>query len=142
MVYFAKVRLVEQFTELLQAYRRFHLHRVEDAAENNDLVEASSVAWHTFRAAFKNQAALTEAYLLEQDERTILGDVSVWIDQSAPAGYSQAGGSTNMRRESIAGMDACSDRLMQLTSERPDANVAASWPYIERVKYDPDQDTS
>ena len=136
VVYFTKDRLLEQFKEYLQAYRRFHLHPVEDASEKKDLEEASSVAWHAIKAAFRNQPLLTEAYMLQQDEQTLLDNISSWTDQSAPQGYYQAGGPPNMRRESVANERTCSELLMQLTSEPPDASAVASWPYIERVKYD------
>ena len=134
--YFAKDRLLKQFKELLRAYRRFHLHPTEDAAEKKDLEEASFVAWHTFKAAFNNQPVLTRAYILQQDEGTLLNNMSSWIDQFAPRGHYQAGHSPNVRRESIANEVACRELLGQLTSKPLDPSAAASWPYIERVKYD------
>ena len=136
VVYFQKDRLLEQFKEFLQAYRRFHLHPAEDAAEKTDLEEASSVAWHTFKAAFKNQPLLSEDYLLQTDEQKLLDNISSWTDQSAPQGYHQNVDLPNIRRESIDDVAACLKLLKDLTSEPPDANAAANWPYIERVKYD------
>jgi len=121
----------------LQAYRRFHLHTTENDPEKKDLDEAASTAWLTFEAAFRNQALLTKAYMLQEDVQVILDNFSSWIDQSAPSGYFEAAERlTNIRRESVSDERACSDLLMQLTFEQPDANVAQSWPYIERVKYD------
>ena len=123
-----------QFEEHMLAYRRFHLHPAEDA-ERRDLEEASFVAWHTFKAAFRDQPLLTEDYILQQNEQTLIDNMSSWIDQSAPQGYNHGASTSNTRRESVADPGTCSERLKQLTSEPPNANVAASWPYIESVTY-------
>ena len=127
---------MRQFEEQLRAYRRYHLQPAEDLSTRDDREAASLVAWHTFQAAFSNQPTLTEAYLLQREERTLLDDISSWIDQCAPQGYRQGPGEQNMRSETVANLEACSALLMQLTSESSDGNAAAGWPYIQRVKYE------
>lgn len=135
VVYFTKDQLQKQLEELLLAYRQFHSRSADDDDEC-DLKEASSVAWHTFEAAFRNQSLLTEEYLREKDEQTLFDNISAWINQSAPQGYYQARGVANVRKESADDEKACSDLLTQLTCDSLEANVAASWPYIERVRYE------
>lgn len=134
VVYFTKERLLEQFKTHLKAYRRCHLHRAEDDEEKRDLGKAASIAWHAFEAAFRNQNLLTKAYMLQENEQVLIDNFSSWIDGSAPLGYHEAAKHLSyIRRESIVDQEECSNRVMQLTSERSDGEVAASWPYIERV---------
>lgn len=138
VVYFTKERLLEQFKTHLKAYRRCHLHRAEDDEEKRDLGKAASIAWHAFEAAFRNQNLLTKAYMLQENEQVLIDNFSSWIDGSAPLGYHEAAKHLSyIRRESIVDQEECSNRVMQLTSERSDGKVAASWPYIERVVYVP-----
>ena len=120
----------------MQNYRRLHSQPVEDAAAARDTEDAASVAWHTFQAAFRNQPMLTEAFLLEGEEQTILDTFSSWIDRSAPREYLLASGTSYIYSERFATRAKCSDLLMHLTSEPSNRIARSSWPYVKSVKYD------
>ena len=142
-MHFSKERLVAQFTELLRAYKAFHLTDFSNegdedtpaAAQKPDLEDAASVAWDTFRAAFKNQALLTKDYLLQQEEKTVLDNMSSWVDYSLPQAFYRPGDSLYVHKTSVTDVVACSNLVEQLTSESANKSVATNWPYIERVKY-------
>ncbi|OHW99019.1 hypothetical protein CSPAE12_02220 [Colletotrichum incanum] len=123
---FSKEELMEQTTELLQSYRRFHLRadrmREEDGVE--EAKEQADVAHDTFRAMFRGR--LGHGHFLTRDsEKVVLSTMRSWLEQT----YPQVGG-----RHARGGLQECSRLLMGLTSEAAEAGEPAVWPYIKKIR--------
>ncbi len=119
--------LMEQATDLLQSYRRFHLNaeRMADEDGRNHFEDRAKVAEDTFKAMFRGRLD-DEEFLQTEPEDAVLATLRSWIQVLRP---SQING-----RLPAASLADCSSRLIQLTSEVAGAQEAAVWPYIKGIK--------
>jgi hypothetical protein len=119
--------IAAQLTELLQSYRRYHLHRADmDPQEREDLEDRANVARDTFRAMFRGRLG-DEQFLTLSSEATVMQTLKSW---AAEFGNSSAGG-----REEQHSIEDCSTLLMRLTSEENSTQEPAKWPYIRKIKF-------
>ena len=119
--------ITEQITELLQSYRRYHLHRMDmDRDEKKDLEEKAQIAQDTFRAMFRGRLD-NEQFLTDEPEDSVLGTLRSWTQDMGP--------STIGEREVRSTLADCSALLMRLTSEQTSAQEPAVWPYIRKIKF-------
>ncbi|GKT70745.1 tat pathway signal sequence [Colletotrichum tofieldiae] len=123
---FSKEEVMEQTTELLKSYRRFHLHagNMEEVDGVEEAKEQANVARDTFRAMFRDR--LGDGHFLEgNSEQGVLSTMRSWLEQT----YPQVGG-----RHARGGLQECSRLLMSLTSEVAGASEPAVWPYIKKIR--------
>ncbi|KZL72727.1 tat pathway signal sequence [Colletotrichum tofieldiae] len=123
---FSKEEVMEQTTELLKSYRRFHLHagNMEEVDGVEEAKEQANVARDTFRAMFRDR--LGDGHFLEgNSEQGVLSTMRSWLEQT----YPQVGG-----RHARGGLQECSRLLMSLTSEAAGASEPAVWPYIKKIR--------
>ncbi|GKT94358.1 tat pathway signal sequence [Colletotrichum tofieldiae] len=126
---FSKEEVMEQTTELLKSYRRFHLHagNMEEVDGVEEAKEQANVARDTFRAMFRDR--LGDGHFLEgNSEQGVLSTMRSWLEQT----YPQVGG-----RHARGGLQECSRLLMSLTSEAAGASEPAVWPYIKKISHIP-----
>lgn len=129
---------MQQFRELFHAYREYYQARrnpSEHPVAARSLEHAASVAWHTFKAAFRGEARLSKEFLLQPDGDAVYSTIVSWVAQYAPHQVQETGDVASSPREPIADKSKCKARLGALTSESADATGPALWPYIESVKY-------
>ena len=126
----------DQFTELLQSYRQYHLHR-DDMSEDDrkDFEEKAKVAQDTFRAAFRNYPIENEQFLLNVPEAVVLQTLLTWTRESGPP--LMEGSDGIQRREVVVNEEQCSRRLMELTSEPNSIREPSVWPFIRKIKFVP-----
>ncbi|CAM1503171.1 Fc.00g079470.m01.CDS01 [Cosmosporella sp. VM-42] len=123
---FSMDELREQLTGMLQSYRHFHLHRSEmEDVERRDFEAKANLARDTFRAMFRGQLD-DEVFLVSQTEDDALETLTRWAAASRPSGISTS--------HSGLSPDACSTALMQLSSEPPQRDRPATWPFIRVIK--------
>ena len=122
---FSLDELKEQWKRLLQAYRHFHLNsdRIE-VDERADAEKSANVSKDTFRAMFRGQLE-DESLLIDREEDDVLKLFSQWARDARPS---------SMTRQSGLSLPACSQALMELSSEPPSRNQPAKWPYIRSIK--------
>lgn len=139
--------LESQFIGLLQPYRQYHLHALNDdsvdrnkrdgdegdGGERRDLEEQAKVAEDTFLAAFRNHLAQNKKFLLDSPEATVLQTLLTWARNSGLPLVERTG--TNPERESFYDASRCSDRLTELTSEPHSLNEFSAWPFIRKIKF-------
>jgi hypothetical protein len=122
----------DQYSELLQAYRRYHLRDITNPEDGGaDFKEKANVARDTFRAAFGNRLTQDEQFLVEESERTVLDRLLAWTrESSAPI---MDGAEDSQRRYVAADAQQCSMRLNGLTSESDIEHESAVWPFIRKI---------
>ncbi|GKT44287.1 uncharacterized protein ColSpa_04468 [Colletotrichum spaethianum] len=123
---FSMDELMEQATELLQSYRRFHLHAGEMTREDGveEAKEQANVARDTFLAMFRGRLGDGD-FLTEKTEKDVLSTMRSWLEQT----YPKVGG-----RHAKGELQECSRLLMSLTSETAGAHGPAVWPYIKKIR--------
>ncbi|KAH0425848.1 hypothetical protein CcaCcLH18_10717 [Colletotrichum camelliae] len=123
---FSQDDLMKQVTDLLQSYRRFHLHAEEMTVADGleEAKEHAAVARDTFRALFRGRLE-NEAFLATEPEARVLSTLRRWLQDGVP----RLGGS-HFR----SSKEGCSDFLIQLTSEAPGAQGPAIWPFVRKIK--------
>ncbi|KAG6364212.1 hypothetical protein INS49_005810 [Diaporthe citri] len=118
--------LHEQLAELLGCYRNFHQHGESlDEEARKDLEARANIAADTFRAMFRGFLQ-DDDWLLEESQDVIVDQFHDWM--------TSASGLQSPSRQVVTSLEQCSLLLMQLTSEVPDAQMHATWPYIRKIK--------
>ncbi|KAJ3532728.1 hypothetical protein NM208_g8311 [Fusarium decemcellulare] len=123
---FSMDELRDQWIRLLQVYRHFHLHQDEiDDADKQDAEANAKVAIDTFRAMFRGQLN-DGTFLIIEEEHDILQKFTRWATSARPSAF--------VTRQTGLSLQACSNALMELSSEPPARNRPATWPYIKITK--------
>ena len=126
MEWFSRDETETQLTELLKAYRSYHLRGADvDERELGDLKKLAEVARDTFRAMFRGRLG-DEEFLLQWSESRVMRTFRSWV---AEADYSPTG------RQTFSSLEDCSAHLMPLTSDQNRTEEPSKWPYIRKVKY-------
>lgn len=122
---FSTEELRDQLGRLLQVYRTFELHQDEitDAAERQDMEANAKVAKDTFRAMFRGRLT-DEAFLIRETYEDVLERLTSWASDARPP----------LRTWTGLSPQACSDVLMELSSEPASRDSPATWPYIRSIK--------
>ncbi|KLO87985.1 Uncharacterized protein LW93_5151 [Fusarium fujikuroi] len=122
---FSMEELGDQLGRLLQVYRTFELHQDEitDAAERQDMEANAKVAKDTFRAMFRGRLT-DEAFLIRETYENVLERLTSWASDARPP----------LRTWTGLSPQACSDVLMELSSEPASRDSPATWPYIRSIK--------
>ncbi|KAI1045821.1 hypothetical protein LB505_014328 [Fusarium chuoi] len=122
---FSMEELGDQLGRLLQVYRTFELHQDEitDAAERQDMEANAKVAKDTFRAMFRGRLT-DEAFLTREAYEDVLERLTHWAADARPP----------LRTWTGLSPQACSDVLMELSSEPASRDSPATWPYIRSIK--------
>ncbi|KAF5974290.1 hypothetical protein FBULB1_7849 [Fusarium bulbicola] len=124
---FSMEELQDQLGRLLQVYRTFELHQDEitDAAERQDMEANAKVANDTFQAMFRGR--LTDgAFLIREPYDDVLDRLTSWAASARP--------SPSMTLHTGLSPQACSNKLMELSSEPATRDSPATWPYIRSIK--------
>jgi hypothetical protein len=124
--------LKTQYSELLQAYRRYHL-RDDTNPEDGGIgfEEKADVARDTFRAAFANRLTRDEPFLINESDRTVLDRLLEWTRESnAPL---MEGAEDSQRRYTVTNAQQCSTLLGELTSQSDTEHGSAVWPFIRKI---------
>ncbi|SCO45533.1 uncharacterized protein FFNC_10346 [Fusarium fujikuroi] len=121
---FSMEELGDQLGRLLQVYRTFELHQDEitDAAERQDMEANAKVAKDTFRAMFRGRLT-DEAFLIRETYENVLERLTSWASDARPP----------LRTWTGLSPQACSDVLMELSSEPASRDSPATWPYIRSI---------
>lgn len=127
--WFSRDETEAQLTELLKAYRSYHLRGADvDEREVGDLEKLAEVARDTFRAMFRGRLG-DEEFLLQWSESRVMRTFRSWV---AEADYSPTG------RQTFSSLEDCSAHLMPLTSDQNQSEEPteepSKWPYIRKVK--------
>lgn len=133
MEWFSRDETEAQLTELLKAYRSYHLRGADvDEREVGDLEKLAEVARDTFRAMFRGRLG-DEEFLLQWSESRVMRTFRSWV---AETDYSPTG------RQTFSSLEDCSAHLMPLTSDQNQSEEPteepteepSKWPYIRKVK--------
>lgn len=123
---FSVEELHEQLAQLLGCYRNFHTHGNSlDGDARKDLEARANIAVDLFRAMFPGSLQ-GEDWLIQGTQDSILDQFQTWIESAA--------GLQSPSTQEVTSLQQCSTLLMQLTSEAPNAQVPATWPYIRKIK--------
>ncbi|KAF5543358.1 hypothetical protein FNAPI_9680 [Fusarium napiforme] len=124
---FSMEELQDQLGRLLQVYRTFELHQDEitDAAERQDMEANAKVAKDTFQAMFRGRLT-DEAFLIREAYEDVLERLTSWAADARP--------SPLMTLHTGLSTQACSNTLMELSSEPAARDSPATWPYIRSIK--------
>ncbi|EWG45996.1 hypothetical protein FVEG_15903 [Fusarium verticillioides 7600] len=124
---FSMEELQDQLGRLLQVYRTFELHQDEitDAAERQDMEANAKVAKDTFQAMFRGRL-VDEAFLIRENYEDVLNRLTSWAADARP--------SPLMTLHTGLSTQACSNTLMELSSEPASRDSPATWPYIRSIK--------
>lgn len=124
--WFDEEEIGQQLSQLLAAYRHYHLHSHElDSDDVQSQEEAANGARDVFVALF--QGRLTDHdFLITEPEESFLEGMRSEIRRR--------GLRDMVRRRVLACVQECSDYLAELTSERPGRNESRSWPLIKRIR--------
>lgn len=124
--WFDEEEIGQQLSQLLTAYRHFHLHSHE--LESDDVQsqeEAANGARDVFVALFQGRL-VDHDVLITEPERSLLERMQSEIQRR--------GLREIVRRRVLASARECSEYLAELTSERPDQHESRSWPLIKRIR--------
>ncbi|KAG9498470.1 hypothetical protein J7337_009275 [Fusarium musae] len=123
---FSMEELQDQLGRLLQVYRTFELHQDEitDAAERQDMEANAKVAKDTFQAMFRGRL-VDEAFLIRENYEDVLNRLTSWAADARP--------SPLMTLHTGLSTQACSNTLMELSSEPASRDSPATWPYIRSI---------
>ncbi|KAF4497513.1 hypothetical protein FAGAP_6314 [Fusarium agapanthi] len=123
---FSMEELQDQLGRLLQVYRTFELHQDEitDAAERQDMEANAKVAKDTFQAMFRGRLT-DEAFLIRETYEDVLDRLTIWAADARP--------SASMTLHTGLSPQACSNKLMELSSEPATRDSPATWPYIRSI---------
>ena len=124
--WFDEEEIEQQLSQLLAAYRHFHLHSHElDSDDMQSHEEAANGARDVFVALFQGRLSDHDVLITEPKE-SLLEEMRSEI---------QRRGLREMERRRVpAIVQECSDYLAELTSERPDRHEPRSWPLIKRIR--------
>ena len=123
---FSEDELQHQLAEMIQPYRKYHLHLNEmDPAERSAFEEKANLARDTFRAMFRDRLG-NETFLVDKSEEAVLKRLFQWARDLRPSEFQS--------RHSGLTLQDCSTLLMELSSEPPSKEQPAVWPYIRHVK--------
>ncbi|KAF5714445.1 hypothetical protein FMUND_7407 [Fusarium mundagurra] len=124
---FSMEELQDQLGRLLQVYRTFELHQDEitDAAERQDMEANAKVAKDTFQAMFRGRLT-NEAFLIRESYDDVLDRLTSWAADARP--------SPSRTFHTGLSTQACSNTLMELSSEPASRDSPATWPYIRSIK--------
>ena len=120
--------IMEQLTDLLRSYRHYHLNSTDEtwAAEDRRAAEeVAGVAYDTFRAMFVSRLH-EQQFLVSSTEAEVVGEFRDAVQQFYQSAMSEP--------QVIPDADACSNALMDLTSEQNSSHGPATWPYIRKIK--------
>lgn len=127
MDYFSSEEISTQFSDLLHAYRRYHLRDASDPHDNGaEFKEMAGVALDTFRAAFGTRLTRDEGTLVNGSEQHALDTILRWAQERNPSacqGYT------------MGTAEDCSQRLMELTTASSRGESGAMWPFIKKIRY-------
>lgn len=124
--YFAREELEKELSELLEAYRHYHLSYDElNADEREAYGEKARVAEDTLRAMFRIQLREGHGFLKSLDEQSALRRLMSWVDNSPHS---------TTARETLNDAESCSRRLMELTSDLGSVDQPAMWPFIRKIR--------
>lgn len=124
--WFDEEEIGQQLSQLLAAYRHFHLHSHElDSDDVQPQEEAANGARDVFVALFQGRL-IDHGVLITEPERSLLEEMRFEIQTR---GLPEMG-----RRRVLAGVQECSEYLAELTSERPDRHEPRSWPLVKRIR--------
>jgi len=134
--YFTVDDVKDQFSELLQSYRLYHMLRHDPSdeakAQQKALEDKAKLAQDTFQAAFRNRSMQNEKFLLDGPEGTVVETMLTWARESCQPLMERTDSIEN--RNVIADAEQCSRQLMELTSEPASTNEPSVWPFIRKVK--------
>lgn len=153
MEWFTEGELEEQLSELLVAYRSFHLegHKMK-GDEKKDFKEKAKLAIDTFRAMFGDKLE-DDDMLVEQHEEDILETLKFWVQEACPAlkraGDAEDHGAVDigdgneddpdeldhLSSQAFADAEQCSRHLMRLSSEGDASDVQGLWPFIKKIEW-------
>ena len=131
--YFNLQEVKDQFTELLQAYRRYHLRDVNSNEDGGaEFKEKAEIARDTLRAAFGGRLTREEDLLVNETEEAVMNILLEWTRMSR---VRLVDGSGDAQRYTVAGLAQCSRRLGELSSELSSERDGAVWPFIRKIKF-------
>jgi hypothetical protein len=124
--WFSTDEIAGQLTDLLQSYRRYHLHGANiDIDNRKNCEDMANIALDTFRTMFQGRLE-DERLLIQLPKETILESLQSWARELRP--------SLARHRETQNSLGDCSTLLEQLTSEQNSTQQPAKWPYIRKIK--------
>ncbi|KAF5530041.1 hypothetical protein FMEXI_13782 [Fusarium mexicanum] len=97
---------------------------ITDAAERQDMEANAKVAKDTFQAMFRGRLT-DEAFLIRETYEDVLDRLARWAADARP--------STSMTLHTGLSPQACSNKLMGLSSEPATRDSPATWPYIRSI---------
>jgi len=120
--------ITAQLSELLRAYRHFHLHGADmDGEERSHFEDRANLAEDTFRAMFRGRIEREEWILVDGTEDSVMRTLLSWAQEMGPR--AMAG------RQVTSTPTECSRLLMRLTSEPVSAREPTVWPYIRKIVF-------
>lgn len=123
---FSVDEVMEQITQLLQAYRHYHFHGAEMSQDQKKYFEErAKIAQDTFRAMFRGRLD-GEQFLIDQPEDSVLVTLRSWTQD--------IGLSAIDRREVRSTLADCSALLMRFTLDQASSQEPAIWPYVRKIK--------
>lgn len=133
--YFTLADIENQFTQLLDEYRRFHLHKDElKSAETPEsdfkgAEKRARIAQKTFDTVFRGTDHFPQQHRLlpssEDAKKALLNGIRNLYPTNEPG--------TNVARERFEKRKQCSQRILELTSEKISPTQPARWPLIQKV---------
>ncbi|KAF1809509.1 hypothetical protein P152DRAFT_441705 [Eremomyces bilateralis CBS 781.70] len=128
--YFNEAEITDQFRDLLDGYRRYHLRDQSDPEDGGEgFREHAALARDTFRAAFGTRLRRNEGFLLDEPMATPLNRLLDWAKElDTPL---RDGDVNAQRRHMATTAEACSTRLMELTSSSE--RDGGAWPFICKI---------
>ncbi|KAL1967746.1 hypothetical protein VTN77DRAFT_3003 [Rasamsonia byssochlamydoides] len=128
----------ELLEELLRSFRQYYTdayREVTDVEEQQQIRETSTRAWETLHSLFRNQPGLTHEYLSDEAdgaEAAILRHLEEW----AKAGFIHRPGGADALQYSVTAndLDECRDLLDALTTDPPNEDRPAIWPFIKLIR--------
>jgi hypothetical protein len=126
-----------QYTELLQAYRRFHLHVNNDHDDTSaddrsvDSQERANLARDTFLTIFGDRIARDQGFLIRESEGTVLDRLLAWTRETNAPLMEGSGGSQS--RHVFTSYNQCSTRLAEFTSTSNARQAPGVWPFIRKI---------
>lgn len=125
--------IMEQVTELLGSYRKYHsiladIERGENVEleDKRDLEERAAITQDTFRAMFRGRLD-SEQFLTSEPEDSVLVTLRSWAQAMIP--------SVINGREVRITLAECSALLTRLTSEQTSGQDPVVWPYVRKIKF-------
>lgn len=129
----------ELLEELLRCFRLYYTkeyRQVRDEEERERIEKSSTRAWKTLKSIFPNQPCLSHDFLsgdADGAESRILRTLEEW----ANAGAIHRPGGPGVLQYSVTAshLDKCKEHLDMLTTDHPDKNRPAIWPFIKLIRF-------